>query len=339
MKRKVKDKYLGQILHQDGLAASVTATVEDRAGRFKGAIFEIRSVIEEFSMQCMGGMMAAKILLERAMLPSLLAGACNWTGIRRKTEEDCDELIYMFWRIIFKVPDSTVKIGLIAETSTLRTKWRVWKEKLKFVKRIQKMESTTLARQVYERQLKLGLPGLAREITDICEAISIPDMNYNNVEKDKVEEHIFYNHYKDMKEIIKKSKKMEKIQHEDFTVEQEYMNSKSVESSRTQLRIRLEMLETFKDNYRTKYRTLGRGEEDRDPGLLCGDCGEARDSQSHCLLCPAWQEARERLDLACIGDVVIYFQRVLKGREEKQDRERKEKKRQEKERKEQERQV
>ena len=78
------------------------------------------------------------------------------------------------------------------------------------------------------------------------------------------------------------------------------------------------------------------GEEDRDPGLLCGDCGESRDSQSHCLLCPAWQEARERLDLDCIGDVVIYFQSVLKGREEKQDKERKEKKRKEKERKEQE---
>ena len=201
------------------------------------------------------------------------------------------------------------------------------------------MEKTVLARQVYERQLKLGLPGLAREVTDICEAISIPDINYNNVEKDKVEDHIFYSHYKDMKDIMKKSKKMEKIQHENFTVEQQYMNSKSVESSRTQLRIRLEMLETFKDNYRTKYRTLGRGEEDRDPGLLCGDCGESRDSQSHCLLCPAWQETRQGLDLDCIGDVVIYFQRVLRGREEKQDRERKEKKSREKEKKDQERQM
>ena len=81
------------------------------------------------------------------------------------------------------------------------------------------------------------------------------------------------------------------------------------------------------------------GEEDRDPGLLCGDCGQSRDSQSHRLVCPAWQKDRERLDLACIEDVVIYFQRVLKGREEKKDKERKEKKRRERERKEQERQA
>ena len=61
-------------------------------------------------MQCIGGMTAAKILLERAMLPSLLSGCCNWTGVTKRTKEDCDELIYMCWRVLFKVPDSTVRI-------------------------------------------------------------------------------------------------------------------------------------------------------------------------------------------------------------------------------------
>ena len=281
MNRKTKDKYLGQILREDGLAASAAATVEDRAGRFKGAVFEIRSVIEEFSMQCIGGMMAAKILLERALLPSLLSGCCNWTGVKKKTEEECDELIYLYWRVIFKVPDSTIKIGLIAETSTLRTKWRIWQSKLMFVRRLQQLESSALARQVYERQLQLGLPGLAREVTAICDSIKIPDVNYHMVEKDEIEEHIFYNHYKDMKDSIMMSKKMDKIKNEDFTKEQDYMNYKSVDRSRTQLKIRLEMVETFKDNFRTKYQTLARGEEDRDPGLVCGDCGQSRDSQSH----------------------------------------------------------
>jgi hypothetical protein len=48
MSRKSEDKYLGQIIHEDGLAASVAATVASRTGRFKGAVFEVRSVIEEF---------------------------------------------------------------------------------------------------------------------------------------------------------------------------------------------------------------------------------------------------------------------------------------------------
>ena len=62
MFRKKEDKYLGQVLHEDGLAASVDATVASRAGKFKCVMFEVRSVIEEFSMQAMGGMSAAKTL-------------------------------------------------------------------------------------------------------------------------------------------------------------------------------------------------------------------------------------------------------------------------------------
>ena len=317
MSRKIQDKYLGQILHQDGLAASVAATVAEKAGKFKGAVFEIRSVVEEYSMQTMGSMMAAKTLLERALLPSLLAGAGNWTGISKKTEEECDNLILMFWRVLYKIPESTPRIGIFAETATLRTKWRVWKDKILLVRRLQQQDSSSLARRVYETQLRLGLPGLAREVSEICDKVKIPNINFSNVKTEKIEENIFYHHYSDMKELIKSCKKMSRIQHEDFRREQDYMHDKSIDSSRTQLRVRLEMLETFKDNYRSKYRTLERGQEDRDPGLLCGDCGLTRDTQSHCLTCPAWAEDRDRLDLDCIEDLVKYFQRVLRGREDK----------------------
>ena len=49
---------------------------------------------------------------------------------------------------------------------------------------------------------------------------------------------------------------MESIKHEDFTKEQKYLDSGSLDSTRTQLRVRLEMLDTFKDNFGNKYRTL-----------------------------------------------------------------------------------
>ena len=42
-----------------------------------------------------------------------------------------------------------------------------------------------------ETQLKLGLPGLAREVSEICNTIKIPDVNFNNVDKEKIQEFIF----------------------------------------------------------------------------------------------------------------------------------------------------
>ena len=206
-----------------------------------------------------------------------------------------DDLILMYWRVMLKVPESTPKIGIIAESSSVRSKWMIWEAKIMLVRRIQNQELSCLARRVYE-QLRLGLPGLAKEVTDICEAISIPDINYYSVRKDKIQEHIFYHHYKDMKEQLEDRKMMVSVKHKDFTREQSYFNDRSVDRARTKFRVRTEMCENYKDNYRAKYRTLARGEEDRDPGLQCGDCGQSRDTQSHYLVCPVWATARDRLD-------------------------------------------
>ena len=79
--RKEQDKYLGQVLHQGGLAMSVKATIQERAGRIKGAIYKAKQVIETVQMQAIGGMMAAKQLWEGAIVPSLLSGAGTWVGL------------------------------------------------------------------------------------------------------------------------------------------------------------------------------------------------------------------------------------------------------------------
>ena len=76
-------------------------------------------------------------------------------------------------------------------------------------------------------------------------------------------------------------------------------------------RLRTEMLQYLKDNFRSSYRTMGKGQEDNDPGLRCQDCqGEAppaRDSQVHCLVCPAWSHLRTDLDVTdvkCLEEIL-----------------------------------
>ena len=115
-----------------------------------------------------------------------------------------------------KVPDATPIISLLAESGTIRTKWRVWIEKIQLVNKIHKQDLDSLVRNVYIEQLQHGWPGLATEVTSICKQIGIPDVNRNVVQKDKIKEAILYHHYKDLKENINKYKKMERIKHQDF---------------------------------------------------------------------------------------------------------------------------
>ena len=136
VKRKEFDRYLGQILHTDGVRASVEATIAEREGKMKGAIFEVKSIIEDFKMQALGGMMAAWELWEKAMVPSLLSGAGTWVGATGNEYDRCDKLQEMFWRVMLEVPESCPRIALRAETRMIGMKYRVWQCKLLLIKRI-----------------------------------------------------------------------------------------------------------------------------------------------------------------------------------------------------------
>ena len=112
VKQRSSDKYLGQILHCNGLEQSALATAEERIGRIKGATMEVKSIIEEFEMQTLGGMMAAWELWEKALIPSLLSGAGTWFGKCQMTVDLCDKVQNFFWRVMLGVPESCPKVAL-----------------------------------------------------------------------------------------------------------------------------------------------------------------------------------------------------------------------------------
>merc|ERR1711895_218227 len=84
MKEKESEKYLGQVIHSGGLEKSSLATVQERIGRIKGATLEIKSIIEEFTMQSLGSLVSAWILWEKALVPCLLSGSGAWLGYLQK---------------------------------------------------------------------------------------------------------------------------------------------------------------------------------------------------------------------------------------------------------------
>ena len=98
---------------QGGLERSVEATAHGRAGLIRGATMGMKSIVEEFQMQAMGGMMAAWELWERSLVPKLLSGAGTWFGGECKEAiQICDDVQNFYWRVMLKVPESCPKIAL-----------------------------------------------------------------------------------------------------------------------------------------------------------------------------------------------------------------------------------
>ena len=93
---------------------------------------------------------------------------------------------FMYWQVMMAVPDGTPKISLLAESGTIWTKWRIWLAKIQLVNRIYNQDQECLARRIYMEQLQNGCPGLATEVSHICQKIGIQDVNRNVVQLEKI---------------------------------------------------------------------------------------------------------------------------------------------------------
>ena len=267
-----------------------------------------KSIIEEYQMQVIGGMMAAWELWEKALVPKLLSGAGTWVGPGggKKAIDLCDNLQNFYWRVILKVPESCPKLALRCETRMLGMKWRVWQEKILLLLR------RLPCRMVYEEGRAMGWPGLGMEVTRICDAVGLPDVNKVSVTKNAVKNAIFEHHYKEMLEELEGSKKLEAIKKDNFREVQHYFNDKSVERARMAYKVRCQMVPEIPGNFKSKYKKKG-ALNDEDP--FCPHCQEDQVmTQSHCLECSAWEELREGLDMTDIKNMAMFFRKLLTER-------------------------
>ena len=313
MKKKMKDKWLGEILHEDGLAASVHATILDREGKVKGAIREAIAIMEDFRMQKIGGLMGGIDLWEVAIIPSLLNNAETWVEINEMSVTLLEELQNSFIRKIFRTKKTTPKVALTFETGMLPMRLRIMMRKLIFVNDLKMMDTETLAHQVYSEQVKYGFPGLAREAESMCQELDLPNIVRVNVDKQEwkglVKRMAVKKHSEQLdKELEEGYSKLKDIRHEGFGCK-EYLETKVIEKARMAFQIRTKMLD-FKANYKNDYKYKAEK-------WKCEACGEEMETQAHVLQCLEYSKLREGRNMEEMEDQILYFQEVIKIRMKK----------------------
>ena len=117
--------YLGEVIHSQGLEAGVIATIENRMGKVRGAMFKVKALIEDFRLQAITGMAGAWILWLRSILPTLMAGCGSWIGIGKKTYEILDEIQSEYLRMIYSCPPTTPKPALRSQAGILNAKHHI----------------------------------------------------------------------------------------------------------------------------------------------------------------------------------------------------------------------
>ena len=185
---------------------------------------------------------------------------------------------------------------------------------------IRQQDDEVLAKQVLNEQVELGLPGLAREATDICSQIGLPDIcrgSSDSVSKEKIQEKIFYHHLKHLKEELgalkEKGKELFMV---DIRKPQEYLASCSLAEARMAFRVQNRMLDIPGD---MPGRYLGREacqaclawwevEEQEAPPTVTRD---------HLEECRGYAYLRAGKDMCVLKDRTQYFMSVMRMRSNK----------------------
>ena len=277
-------KYLGQSL-ECNLSRSTLETVLSRSGKIKGAALEVKAIIEDYEMRAVGGLAAAWVLWEKALLPSLLSGAGTWLGKIGESVKLCNQIQSFYWRVICQVPESCPWLGLLCEPGMVDCQFRIWNEKCQLLLRIKMLDNTALVKQVYLQADANNWPG------------------QYNVGKQEIQQAIYEAHHKAMMNPFQNSKKLKDIKEDNFRGMQAYFNYKNLSKSRMKFKIRTKMVENIPGNFKNRFKF-------NEIGLNCFSC-KVEMTQDQCALCPARAELRAGLNMNNIDDVVIYFQRYL----------------------------
>ena len=159
VKNKKQQKYLGDIIHEDGPAASHFATVVERRGRTTAAIFELKSVLEDIRLEAAGGLIAGLDIFEMAIIPMLLNNTGSWSDMDEITLKELEKLQTLFLTVLLAVPASVAGPALLWDTSTLSMKNRIDKRKLNLAYHIRRLDDNSLAKQVMDEQVQKHWPG------------------------------------------------------------------------------------------------------------------------------------------------------------------------------------
>ena len=320
MKQEMEAKYLGDWLSCHGLSDSVNITVKKRKGLVTLSIYEIRAVIEDCRSQVCGGLSAGLDIWELAVLPKLLYNSDCWLDISPVTMKELEDIQLTFYRCLLAVGSGCPLPSLYWETGGTLMKYRILQKKLTFIHHIATLPSTTLAREVFDVQDKLKLPGLLQECREFLVVNGITDLSKFSPYQWKtlVRKNVLKMNRDDILQMMKKPYK--KISYNDHVKEkfhcQPYLKTMNISQARLRFKLKTGMTPTVQMNFPSSAEFANqlwtysgcsiRGTD----GQLVG----RRDTQSHIMICPGYTEYRQDLDLDNDRDLVNYFCRVIKQR-------------------------
>ena len=116
------DAYLGMIIHQDGVKASIEATFKQRKGKAWGKVPVIKSLVSHPQLLNEGWLGAAVAIIQGIIPPTMLYSCEVWMDLTKKFVEEVEKNYKAMVYSILDIPTNTCYAAVLAEVGLMKIK-------------------------------------------------------------------------------------------------------------------------------------------------------------------------------------------------------------------------
>ena len=155
----------------------------------------MKSMIEDFRLQAVGGTAGAIDVWEMVICSKLLANCGSWLGIGKPAFKLLNQLKDSYLRMDYSCPPTTPIPALHALAGVWEMKHKVALEKVCLVSdTLHRRQEQNYARELLAEELAQGWPGITREVKAICRQMGLPDATEKYLYRKEVKEATPYHH-------------------------------------------------------------------------------------------------------------------------------------------------
>ena len=173
-----QEQYLGDMINQEGCAASITATIKERIRKLTSKCHDIIQISESPIMGGLGNSTAPFKLYDATIAEGLLTNCESWIGINQNHIDMLQSFQDKFIKNALRLADSIPKALLTWDIGLTPVKWRIALKKLLFLHRIMLKDIRNITKQVLYEEVIQGIKGLAYECSLLCKEIGLRDIMF-----------------------------------------------------------------------------------------------------------------------------------------------------------------
>ena len=148
-------KYLGNQIHEDGCAASITATLD---GRIPIAIERGDIIINTINHPALLGHRVAIAPVEQfksKIISKILSNSDSWIGLTKQHINRIQNVQDNYFKKVFQVADSGTPVCMVRlDSQTLQVKWQILLKKIKQVRKTMDKDDKNICKKVLIAGLK-----------------------------------------------------------------------------------------------------------------------------------------------------------------------------------------